>query len=229
MDLGLKERVVLVTGASGGIGRSVAAALAEEGARVVLHGHRGVDGLSAWLDEQPWKEQAVVLAADVRAQSVLGDCRFAGGNARESSVREHLLFESLFQPLDPNAARQRAETRCRVEVPKNATLAVQIGYKRPIRMEAGSTLIAEITAITADEKYEIPLLRERIAVEGMNVDGVRLPAVQRVDLSRFGGRELTLSFRTERQGRVKLSPFILETYGMFWQNPVFETAAASER
>ncbi|MEE2939133.1 MAG: SDR family NAD(P)-dependent oxidoreductase, partial [Planctomycetota bacterium] len=41
MDLGLKERVVLVTGASGGIGRSVAAALAEEGARVVLHGHRG--------------------------------------------------------------------------------------------------------------------------------------------------------------------------------------------
>ena len=71
MDLGLDERVVLVTGASGGIGRSVAAALAEEGARVVLHGHRGVDGLRTWLDEQPWRERAVVLAADVRDADAL--------------------------------------------------------------------------------------------------------------------------------------------------------------
>lgn len=71
MDLGLTDKVVVVTGASGGIGRSVAAALAEEGARVVLHGHRGVDGLRTWLDEQPWKDRAVICAADVRDAEAL--------------------------------------------------------------------------------------------------------------------------------------------------------------
>ena len=160
----------------------------------------------------------------VRATSALTDCRFAGGNTRESSVREHLLFESLFQPLDPNAAEQRAETRCRVKVPEDAELVVQIGYKRPIQRQPGATLTAEITAITLDGKYEIPLLRETLPVETMNVDGVRLPPEHRVDVSRIGGREVTLAFRTERKGRVRLSPFILETYGMFWQRAVFETS-----
>lgn len=71
MDLGLKDKAVLVTGASGGIGRAVAAALAEEGARVVLHGHRSVEGLRAWLAEQPWRERATVCAADVRDAEAL--------------------------------------------------------------------------------------------------------------------------------------------------------------
>lgn len=66
MDLGLKDKAVLVTGASGGIGRAVCEALAEEGARVVLHGHRGVDALRAWLAQQPWRDRAAVCAADVR-------------------------------------------------------------------------------------------------------------------------------------------------------------------
>src|SRR4029453_18707262 len=38
MDLGLEERVALVTGAWRGTGRGIATVLAEEGARVWLHG-----------------------------------------------------------------------------------------------------------------------------------------------------------------------------------------------
>jgi len=40
MDLGLKDRACVVTGASGGIGRATAAALAGEGAAVLLVGRR---------------------------------------------------------------------------------------------------------------------------------------------------------------------------------------------
>ena len=36
MDVGLKDRTVIVTGASGGIGRGLVLAFAQEGANVVL-------------------------------------------------------------------------------------------------------------------------------------------------------------------------------------------------
>lgn len=167
----------------------------------------------------------------VDEQSVLGDCRFVGGDARPSSVREHLLFESLFQPLRPDAVRQQAATRCRVRVPEDAVLAVQIGYKRPIGMERGATLTAELLAAdpARPEAEAELLLRETLPVESMNVDGVPVPPVHRLDLSRWAGRELVLEFRTERRGRVRLSPFTLETYGMFWQRAVFETPVTGVR
>ncbi len=58
MDLGLRDRACVVTGASGGIGRAVAGSLAREGASVLLVGRR----------PEP-------LA------SVAGSCRVAGGSA----------------------------------------------------------------------------------------------------------------------------------------------------
>ncbi|MGD2019288.1 MAG: SDR family oxidoreductase [Planctomycetota bacterium] len=66
MNLGLEGRAVFISGASGGIGRAVARILAEEGAQLVLHGHRQVEALSAWLEEQPWRDQASIARADVQ-------------------------------------------------------------------------------------------------------------------------------------------------------------------
>ena len=49
MDLGLRDRVCVVTGSTGGIGRAVAALLALEGAKVVTSGRGGAPGVGEAL------------------------------------------------------------------------------------------------------------------------------------------------------------------------------------
>jgi 3-oxoacyl-[acyl-carrier protein] reductase len=71
MDLALADMVVLVTGASGGIGRALADVFAAEGSRLLLHGHARFDELSAWLGQQPWKSRALAVRADARDPDAL--------------------------------------------------------------------------------------------------------------------------------------------------------------
>src|SRR5437773_4236137 len=62
MDPGLAGKVVVVTGASGGIGSAIARLCAAEGARVVLHYNRGRDRAAALRRELA---QAIELQADL--------------------------------------------------------------------------------------------------------------------------------------------------------------------
>jgi len=78
MDLQLEDKTILITGASGGIGRAMAEAFAAEGARLVLHGHRAVAELEAWLGQQAWSERALVVSAEIGSQEQVAAAVDAG-------------------------------------------------------------------------------------------------------------------------------------------------------
>jgi len=63
MDTGLKDKVVLITGASGGIGAVAARAFDREGAKLVLHGHRNLGALTALQGELAGEN--LVISADL--------------------------------------------------------------------------------------------------------------------------------------------------------------------
>jgi 3-oxoacyl-[acyl-carrier protein] reductase len=67
MDTGLTDRIVLVTGASGGIGAETTRAFAAEGARVIVHFHQHPERARALVEEL--KPRGLALAADVTQES----------------------------------------------------------------------------------------------------------------------------------------------------------------
>jgi len=74
MDLLLKDKVVWITGASGGIGRALAVEFGREGARLGLHGHSGAESLRRWTAEQPFAESALCVEGDTRDAAAMDAC-----------------------------------------------------------------------------------------------------------------------------------------------------------
>lgn len=65
MNLGLKEKVILVTGASRGIGKAVAAAFAAEGSTVVLTARNQQDLEQAAQEVQQYGGHVLAIAGDL--------------------------------------------------------------------------------------------------------------------------------------------------------------------
>jgi 3-oxoacyl-[acyl-carrier protein] reductase len=88
MDLGLRDRVAIVTGSSRGIGRAIATSLVGEGARVVLNA-RGEDALRQ--TERELGSSTISVAADVTTAE---GCQRVVGATRERFGRIDILINN---------------------------------------------------------------------------------------------------------------------------------------
>lgn len=66
MNLQLEGKVALITGASGGIGRSLAEEFDQEKCRLVLHANRNPEPLRQWIGSRSFHEEPLVVQGDVR-------------------------------------------------------------------------------------------------------------------------------------------------------------------
>jgi 3-oxoacyl-[acyl-carrier protein] reductase len=85
VDLQLGGKTVLITGASGGIGRALAEVFAAEGAALVLVGGKRTPELERHVATRDWKERVLCLACDL-AQPAQVERAFAAARARFGRV-----------------------------------------------------------------------------------------------------------------------------------------------
>jgi 3-oxoacyl-[acyl-carrier protein] reductase len=154
MELGLKDQVVFVAGSSRGIGRAIAAALLEEGARVVLTGR----------DEAALEAARVALGVEERVLAIAGDFGDVGviAKAFEQTVERFGRIDHLIANLGtgsgkPGWEQEEAEWVRLFEANFFASVRLTQGVLPYLlgNVEGGSVLF--ISSIVAVEATAAPL------------------------------------------------------------------------
>jgi 3-oxoacyl-[acyl-carrier protein] reductase len=99
METGLTGLNVLVTGASGGIGRALADAFAGEGCGLVLHAGRHLTELEQFVASRPWAERACCVAADLRDEAQTR-ALFRGGREALGRIDVAIVNAGIWPPED---------------------------------------------------------------------------------------------------------------------------------
>jgi NAD(P)-dependent dehydrogenase (short-subunit alcohol dehydrogenase family) len=144
MELGLGDKVVVVTGASKGIGLAVARAFAEEGAKVVVGSRTPSEGLEELARRYPLLHVAVDLGTTEGSEKLVGHAveEFGGVDVLVNNV-------GVFEPrLEGFAAITDEDWRRTFEI--NFMSAVRISRAvLPSMVERGSGAIVNVSSINA--------------------------------------------------------------------------------
>ena len=171
METELKDKSVLITGASGGIGRACARAFAAEGANLALHYHTQADMVNALSKE--FEVRTLPLQADLRSETQ-ADAMFAravetfsridavvvnAGIGTESPMPMHEMSltqwnETITADLTSAFLTCRAFLRHLAEVPRESGAIVLVGSTAAIFGEADH---ADYAAAKAGMVYGLTL------------------------------------------------------------------------
>lgn len=146
----LEGKVAIVTGASSGIGRAVAHALAREGAAVVLAARR-IERLEADVRElSAAGARALAVAADVTR---MGDMRAVADAASTAFARIDILVNNAgIMPLSPLAEGRVSDWTRMVDVNVNGVLH-GIGAVLPVMLEQGTGHIVNIGSVAGRRPF----------------------------------------------------------------------------
>ena len=116
MDIKLTDKAVLITGASGGIGRELARAFHAEGCKLALHTHSKREWLEGFIAENGWHDSTVILQADLsdasQAESeIAAVAKHFGG--LDVCIANAGIWPSADEAVARNASRTRPENYCR--------------------------------------------------------------------------------------------------------------------
>ena len=149
MEMGLKDKVVLITGASRGIGETIAKLLALYGARIIVNYHRGKDDADQIVQEiQAEGGNAIAIQADVtrfeQVQKMVAEAKDRYGAIHvlvNNAVRDYkpipflnLTWDEIQMDLDVIA--KGAFNCCREVI--------------PLMLEAGGGKIINISSVAVD-------------------------------------------------------------------------------
>lgn len=137
MDLGLSDRVYVVTGASRGLGRACAQILAGEGARLVLSGRDEV-GLQATAAGLGGPDRAIALAGDL-TEPGLETCLAAAAVARYGRL-DGAIVALGSPPASPFMLTGDGEWRLGFEATLLAPVRLARTIARHVSTEGGSVL-----------------------------------------------------------------------------------------
>lgn len=110
----LRDKVVVITGASGGIGRALAEQFHAEGARLVLMGNSAYPALEALAREQRWSDHLLLKVDSTDAEAMMAACTRAAAhfgrldvciaNAGRWTPEFALVHHALAQRIQDNIA-----------------------------------------------------------------------------------------------------------------------------
>ena len=174
MDTRLKDKVCLVTGASGGIGREIAKLFAEEGALLVLQGKTQFAELEQFAVEHGFADRALCLQYDVSSRDACFDAARQG--AERFGRLDVCVANAGKWPTEDVSFEEMSEDRLRATLDSNlfgAAFTAQAFMAELVRsgprddQDGASLIFTGSTAARFGERFHADYSISKAAMYGM--------------------------------------------------------------